>query len=153
MNGAVWVVSPAGADAPGARALRREGVYPQTVLLDGDTEYARVLSALWRASESFVLVEGDVVPWPGAVRALLDCPEPWCGHNYPIASGFNCGTLGCVKFGAALMRQWPSLWVRWEGTPWRQLDIAVFRAVAAATGMIDFHVHTPPVAHARERTD
>lgn len=50
-----------------------------------------------------------MVPPPGAIQALLDCPQPWCSHLCWIGERYDALTLGLVKWSAAFQRQWPKL--------------------------------------------
>lgn len=77
------------------------------VEMDADDAYTGLLLGLWAQGETFVLVEHDIVPWPGAIEDLWGCPQPWCGFPYPFMGGMHNG-LGCCKFGASLVVDHPS---------------------------------------------
>lgn len=132
-------------DCPAALALRAEGLNPEVVIMGGDLSYGRLVERLWRSGEGFVLVEHDVVPWPGAMSALSSCPELYCGHRYLIAAQLG-GTIGCVRFSAALTAAHPDLPARWAGSHWSNLDIKLTNGLWDV-GVRGFHVHEPPVAH------
>ena len=151
------VAAPAGADTPAVRALHMEGIRPSVATLEDSCDYGQLLASLWAAGEGFILLEADVVPWPGALADLWACRAPWCGRLYPVApSGPADGGLGCVAFKDVLVREFPRLPERWDGWGWKGLDLRVRAAVTNAVGSRSrqgFHVHRPPVAHARERAD
>lgn len=129
-------------DCPAARALRMEGVAVVERYLPGPLSYGRLFTDLWEGGEPFVIVEWDIIPWPGAVQALLDCPKPWCTYRYPLHRGKLAKSFGIGKYcpsGSA-----PS---NWTSTEWRLLDGAVLPVVQFRLGRQ--HVHEPPVAHAR----
>lgn len=132
-------------DCPAALALRAEGLNPEVVIMGDDLAYGRLLARLWRQGDGFVLVEHDIVPWPGAVSALSSCPEPYCGHRYQIAGRLG-GTLGCVRFSSALIAEHPDLPSRWAGTHWSNLDIKLTSGLWDV-GVREYHLHEPPVAH------
>jgi hypothetical protein len=139
------VVPALSGDCPAALALRAEGLYPQVVIMDDDLAYGRLLARLWREGAGFVLVEHDVVPWPGAVAGMASCREAYCGHRYQIAGQLG-GTLGCVRFSAALIAEHPDLPATWAGSHWSNLDIKLTNALWDV-GVREYHVHEPPVAH------
>jgi hypothetical protein len=118
----------------------------------GDHGYGDLLRRLWAGGQDFVLVEDDVAPPPGAVGALLACPEPWCGHDYPLGRGITRGEhpgLGLVKWTGEATAASPELWRSWGGVPWRQLDGAVARAMRSQFAMEWYHRHLPDAAHAQ----
>lgn len=108
--------------------------------------YARLFTELWQRGEGFVLVEHDVVPWPGAITDLKSCPRELCTFEYP-SGGAWCRSLGCVKFSDSLVQRIP-FDVEWQNRAWDELDGAVF----ATLQEVEVHVHTPPVAHVKART-
>jgi hypothetical protein len=119
-------------------ALLAERVPHEEVVMHDDLDYARELQRRW-ASGGFIIVEHDIVPWPGALRELDECPHEWCRFPYPIG-GSLAGTLGCVKFGSKLT-------ARMEYTAlanWRWLDGVVLEMLG---GFERCHAHAPPVAH------
>lgn len=146
------IVAPPDAAVPAARALRWEGIPHQVIRCTLPTDYAAAVAFMWTRRAGFVLVEADVVPWPGAIAQLVACPEPWCGYRYPTAPGVLDGGLGCVRFNDELVRDNPRLPDAWRGVHWRNLDLTVREAITGSH-RTSFHRHEPAVAHARERTD
>lgn len=74
-----------------------------------DGAYCELLTGLWRAGETFVIVEHDIVPPPGFVDGLVACGLGWCAGSYPY-EGFGAMIgMGCVKFSDNLMALFPSL--------------------------------------------
>lgn len=72
--------------------------------------YGRLVKHMWGIGNGFVLVEDDVVPWPGAINQMLECGEDWCAFEFPRTqptyeprSGWCLG-LGCVRFSHALVQ-------------------------------------------------
>jgi len=130
-------------ESPAFRALQMEGEDAQEVLCSGSFDYGREFSRLWNLGQPFVICEWDVIPWPGAVAALLDCPESWCNHRYPLHRGKLANSFGIGKYrpsGSALEE--------WAETPWHLLDGFVVPELLTRIGRP--HVHEPPVAHARK---
>lgn len=131
---------------PPARALIIEGFEVIEVVMQDDFHYGRLAADLFNAGRGFVLVEDDVVPWPGAIKQLLACEEPWCGFEWPRfyvqdepRSGFTHG-LGCVRFSDTLVAQYTPAW---GDKRWDEVDGAVFQMLEG----LECHIHTPPVAH------
>lgn len=126
--------------SPAARAMRMEAIGVEEWLCEGPLHYGRAFAAAW--SEPFILCEWDVVPWPGAIKLLWDCPQPWCIHRYPIGRGMQQWTpaLGIGKYRPAGK---PPLELR--ETPWQLVDGVVVPWLMETFG--EPHVHEPPVAH------
>lgn len=124
---------------------------PQALRLPcpGEDDYARYFAMLW-ARGPFILVEHDVVPWPGAVEELAACPHPWCVFAYEAGTEFardNSGVpLGCVKFDPAALGECPAQPLPGGLYPdWGSLDGIVSSTLL--TRNIYPHQHTPAVAH------
>jgi hypothetical protein len=158
------VVPALSRDNVAARCLRAENLEPEVRVLEGDCAYAELLAELWRDGESFVIVEDDIAPWPGAIESLRDCRRHWCGFHYPLPGRWDVhedegdhallGSNGCFKVTAEVMSAAPKLYERWVTHEWRMLDVAMTAALRHVFGLdgapfeATFHVHNPPVAHA-----
>lgn len=134
--------------SPPALALTMEGREVREVVMNDRLHYGRLFTELWQAREGFILVEHDVVPWPGALVALELCEYECCAYQYPSGSGAWAMSLGCIKFSGSLVRRIPYD-LEWQNRWWDELDGAVF---ATLQGEVDVHIHRPPVAHAKART-
>lgn len=87
--------------------------YPYTPVEITDTyTYRQYWWDRWADGQSFINVEHDVVPWPGALDALWDCPQDWCAYGYHPNDNFDGSQtgpinlfpyLGCVKFSGTLI--------------------------------------------------
>ena len=128
-------------------ALEMEGVEHTVELMSSETSYAALLTSLWREGETFTLVEHDIAPFPGALRAMNDCYSWWCARSYHLAPHKLRPAFGCVRFHAQLMRAYPELWKRWDGEHWMTLDATVYRVLQETTRL---HVHEPGVAHVKQ---
>lgn len=130
-------------------ALECDRLRPRYVdVSDDDWAYWRLLDGLWRDGATFVIVEHDIVPWPGAVRAMLDCQSDWCA--YPYLMGSIEGTaFGCTKFGAGVIARQPTAVSRIlpQHRGWNALDSMV-TATLRRNGEPE-HIHQPPVRHLR----
>lgn len=116
--------------------------------LDGDDSYRKLLQYLWQGGETVVLIEQDVVPWPGAIEELHGCCGLWCSCSYLYNGCLSLfHMLGCVKLSADLMRLLPELWD--EPGHWSTLDTRLYHA-AMAKGEVA-HPHRPPVIHLNDR--
>lgn len=138
-------------DSVAHRILCAEFLPHLTLVCDGQTGYAEQVAYAWRRGEGFIAVEDDVCPWPGAMEQIDGCDVPWCGFNYPIGGGPRAmaASLGCWKVTAELTREHPDLWRSWVGESWGVLDDRIVRVLSETTGQDGFHVHAPPLAHAR----
>jgi len=112
---------------------------PRYADTSGDVEaYWRLLCELWKAGETFIIVEHDIVPGPGTLQAMWDCEQPWCAYPYPVGTPWETPCLGCSKFDARLMEWFPNLMEkvgstylgyydgeRIEGRHWFRMDMAI----------------------------
>lgn len=72
---------------------------------DSDLAYYYFVRELWMEQETFILVEHDIVPWPGALKEMWDCPFSLCAFHAP--SGPSSIGLGCLKYGQQLLKDFP----------------------------------------------
>jgi hypothetical protein len=111
------------------------------VKLERDLSYDQLFRELWDKAEPFILVEHDIVPWPGAVQELWACPEPWCGFPYSVFGQLK-SYLGCTKFNPSQLGECP---LPDELQSWQVMD----RKIEA--GMLKRghkgHLHSPAVSH------
>jgi hypothetical protein len=143
-------------------ALRSMMIDFEFVIAETPTTYAETLHRYWQMGDSFINVEHDIVPYPGALESLDECPYYFCGYDYPIGRGGIIGpcrgsALGCIKFGADLIRQYPDLSEQWKNVSWNFLDGQIFTSlkgklkdapdVATRWTKFCWHEHKPPVAH------
>jgi len=144
----------AGPQAETLAALAADGIQPQLVAIDASdaTGYHRAVAALWAAGETFVIVEQDIVPFPGAIAELATCERDWCAFPYELQVGIQ-PALGCTKFSARLMARFPDALSRagepdQEGLPakdWRRLDVRLDRVLRGYGAAL--HVHAGVVGH------
>ena len=151
-------------DNVATRCLQAERIEHEVRVLDTEHAYAELVAELWRDGKSFVLVEDDIAPWPGAIQSLEACSHFWCGFYYCLPGRWDVadedpetgllGTNGCVKVAADVMEAAPQLYERWVTHDWRHVDVAMTAALRHVFGLEGgpaehtFHVHHPPVAHA-----
>jgi len=107
------VVVPFGTKAPMLRAvqiaLEQDGVEAQYEHMARPDSYFELMKRLWAARETVVIVEHDVVVWPGGVDQLAQCSEPWCTLPYYCSVGWIIDGLGCTKFADELMTEVPEM--------------------------------------------
>lgn len=132
-------------------ALHRYEPY-EAAKIDGTHTYLRYWKECWRRGQSFINVEHDVVPWPGALEELWECSALWCAFGYHVNDCFADHErslfpyLGCVKITSELITQLPDAWT-FESVPrWDELD-GWFARHARVRGF-DVHQHFPPVVNA-----
>lgn len=144
--------------APGPELATRVALlphHPAYVEVRGDTGYPLMLSQLWEKRQTFIVVEQDVVPWPGAIAALEACPEPWCAHAYDTRYEMEGGApgdavyLGCVKFASRLMHEVPNAWRCWQTPHWASVDTHISTVLRNAG--FDVHQHRPAVTNANPK--
>lgn len=129
-------------NCPAHRALAMEGVPHDEIHATRSHDYGEWFAALWNMGQPFVVVEHDIIPFPGAIERLWNCPEPRCTHRYPLHQGNVTLGFGIGKY----VPQGPAP-DSWRETEWRMLDGMVVPVLNERLGLP--HVHEPPVAHAR----
>lgn len=140
------------------RVLRQDHIDARYVRMEDDLHYWRLLRELWWEGQSFIVVEHDILPWPGALQGLWECPEPWCAYPYYLSHDPRpTPALGCAKFGAALMADAPGMWdrlaegrdFRCQGDPrhWWGLDGRIGLVLGEMGARSWIHRHEPPVLH------
>jgi hypothetical protein len=71
--------------------------------------YADFMRTVWAGLGDLVIVEGDCVPPPGSIRALIDCPRQWCSHPSWVGDHYLDNTLGLARFSQSLQEVLPRL--------------------------------------------
>ena len=139
-------------------ALRSDDIDPILHPIHTDTGYWELLAKMWSEQETFVIIEHDIIPWPGAIRAMIACHHGWCAHAYKIGGYYSPG-LGCTKFSAEIMKAHPTAlelagdhlcpYFSSPGDPryWSGLDARLGLVLSALAGIGWPHRHEPPVVH------
>jgi hypothetical protein len=137
-------------------ALEMDGIAATFVQTLAEDAYFNLWKELWDKGERFVLIEGDILPWPGAIQQVWDCPENWCGFPMYI-HGFIQHSLGaCPKFSAELLaqtkgamdaaRDLTAMGIYSPPTTWRGIDTRLMY-VLMRSGLHGAHLHGPAVTH------
>jgi hypothetical protein len=121
--------------------LANQGIRPRLIKMERDFSYDLLLRGLWKEQKPFILVEHDIIPWPGALKELWMCSEPWCGFPYHIFGELR-SYLGCTKFNPLLLGECP---LPNDLQDWHVLDKVVERALMTRGCM--GHIHMPAVTH------
>jgi len=122
----------------------------------GDSAYFELWTKLWASGETFVVIEHDVVVYPGAIQTMLDCASPWCVTDYMTCGSIQYG-FGCVKFDGGFTRAYPHAFTRMaegidfvsahEPTHWKHLDAQLGAVLSRMADMAWPHRHQPAVTH------
>ena len=131
---------------PASVALHLEGVAFILREVEDDEEYGRFLAENWQGE--VIILEHDVVPWPGAIGGLRGCMHPWCVYRYPFGPGKLGWALGCLRVNPELVAAHPDLPELWQGIAWNQLDAKVVSALTSVS-VGDPHFHSPALAHVK----
>lgn len=128
--------------------------HPTAVLHDvsgDDGAYQDYLAAQWAEGTDFINLEHDVVPWPGAIEELGNCPGGWCVFGY--TARWDClretPPLGLAKFSTSFIRATHGVWEVYEaahGRAWGACD-AHLSSYAKGRGIYP-HQHFPAVLNA-----
>jgi hypothetical protein len=140
------------------KLLRQYRLKPVYTPMIQEYDYFNLLSRLWWEREPFVLLEHDILPWPGAIEELEACPRPWCSFSYHTKStqwkseGYGVfQTFGCCKFAPAIMDKVPDIFSKFASTSWNHLD-AQFGHFMQEAGYLP-HPHRPWVIHLKGLLD
>lgn len=84
----------------------------------GDFGYSNYFKDRWEEGQTFINLEHDVVVYPGALKALWDCPEEWCVYDYHLPNHWsrnleievNGIPLGCMKISDKMIEKTKALW-------------------------------------------
>lgn len=119
----------------------------KAIKMSDDEAYVRYFEERWAEGETFINVEHDVVPWPGAIEELWKCPEPWCAHGYmpydDLTSDSYSVFLGCAKISGKLIQALPNCWKEKPTRHWNNCD-GQLTQYARARGF-NVHQHHPAV--------
>jgi len=131
--------------------MRDEGHDVWFIRMRGEHDYWQLLRDVWAAQKTVVVIEHDILVWPGAIDELLACPCMWCSNSYRIQlhdgrAGVGLHhALGCTKLSADLMRLIPDAFDAMPSRHWQRLDAQLCRAAYEVCQCP--HPHRPPVIH------
>ena len=121
--------------------LENQGIEAEyRFMRDKGPAYPNLFRELWKDGEPFILVEHDILVWPGALYLLQQCTHSWCGYSYQIRGSME-SWLGCTKFEPARLGECPATA---ELQMW-QFDVPV--VVNLWDRGIPEHIHQPGVVH------
>ena len=114
--------------------------------------YLDYIQTRWVEGERFVNCEHDVVPWPGAIEQIWECPNDWCYFSYTDWFG-PVPPFGLVKFSAKFIELTRDMWVDRRANlgstwwpKWFNLDTYTW-AYARQQRRIAAHQHFPSVVN------
>ena len=115
--------------------LEEEGINARYVSTHEPEGYWRCLAEAWEEGTSFIVLEGDKYPAPGALLELWECPGWWCTYPVPMRESEEPApypSLACTKFAWQLMTAAPLLMqhageldVGLGEREWSRLDLVV----------------------------
>jgi hypothetical protein len=113
--------------------------------LTSDFDYHNLLRSIWIIREPVILIEHDVLPWPGALAELAQCSCAWGANSYKLHGGIGIyHGFGCTKLTPELMAAVPDIW-ECDPIHWSLLDQRLW--FAAREKGYEPHPHRPPVIH------
>lgn len=103
-----------------------------------DTAYFDLLESLWFGTETFAIIEQDIVVAPRTLASFDACSRDYCCAPYPYFGSAIYAGLGCVRFRPGIMQRAPNLMDlvalhNYEGhgpKHWCTLDAAMQRELA-----------------------
>jgi len=136
-------------------SLAQDGQEAEFKHMEHDNSYYNLLSRLWNEGQSFIIVEHDIVVWPGGISTLELCPEQWCTLPYYCSVGWIIDGLGCTKFSAEFIQQYPGFLQRPFPTCCQHTEFycGLDRLIAHRMEQLGIkpHVHSPGVVNLNER--
>lgn len=128
--------------------LKSYGLTPEVRVLDGEDGYRQLMLGVWRERKPVIIVEHDILPWPGAIEELIACPCLWGTYSYRCHGGIGIShMLGCAKITAELIDLLPDLWD--SPVHWAKIDGHLFFGAERAGQQP--HLHRPAVIHLNPR--
>lgn len=130
---------------------------PDTEFVDishSDGAYFDLVEKLWGLKETFIIVEHDIVIWPGALHEIWECQEPLCAYQAPYnitpvggRRGLSYG-LGCLKWHQSLQEDFPNLVNDWPRNDrhWTRIDQVIVKKIAELNNDT-IHYHWPAIGH------
>ena|SRR5215207_6192247 len=121
---------------------------PEYVDVSTLDSYRLLLKRIWETGKTVIIVEHDIVPWPGALDELWYCPCAWGSYSYHLHGGIGIHHgFGCTKLSSRLMAETQGVWD--DGISWNMLDqVLLFKARAYG---FEPHHHRPAVVHLNPR--
>lgn len=118
------------------------------VKVEGDFGYSNYFKDRWNEGETFINLEHDIVPYPGAISAIWDCPLEWCVYDYHLPNHWNRNLedevngipLGCMKISAEMIKKTARMWDK--PIIWNKCDQHLTRCG------LQVHQHYPSVVNA-----
>lgn len=121
---------------------------PQYVDVSAPDAYRTLFQTLWVERQTTIIVEHDIVPWPGALEELWQCPCQWGAYSYLLRGGVGVyHGFGCTKLTRELMLATPDVWS--ASCEWNKLDQHLL--FEARSKGCEPHHHRPAVVHLNER--
>src|SRR6185436_8277734 len=78
--------------------LRIQYVQPEVVKVDTGDAYWKMLRDAWEDGREFMVVEHDVMVWPGSVAFLFSCDMDWCVLPTLCHGRMYTTSLGAMRF-------------------------------------------------------
>ena len=115
----------------------------------GDYGYYEYFKKRWEEGKTFINLEQDIVPYPGALKELWDCPQDWCMYDIHVPCRWNLNLedsniggypLGCMKISSEMIKSTPKLWEK--PIKWDEIERILI------PGIFPVHQHRPGVVNA-----
>ncbi len=118
------------------------------IQLEGDFGYSHYFKDRWKEGKTFINLEHDVVVYPGAIKAMWDCPREWCVYDYHLPNHWrrnlekevNGIPTGCMKISKEMIEKTRGYWDK--PIIWDQCDQHMTRCG------LQVHQHFPSVVNA-----
>jgi hypothetical protein len=115
---------------------------------NNDEAYFQAVQAMWNEKETFVIVEQDIVPYPGAIKDIYDCEHDFCitwAPHWQSINGDGPWTYahGLVKYKRRFIASYPDWFNNYPASRhWSQFDWGLVKQFQSI-----IHYHWPPVIH------
>ena len=122
--------------------LISQGIDARYVNVSGDVyNYDKLFRELWNAGKTFIIVESDIIPWPGALQQLWECECIWGAYSYFVFGQLRV-QFGCTKFNPKELGELPlsETAIHWSRLDWEVISTLSKRWHAG-------HLHNPAVSH------
>lgn len=122
------------------------------VYAPGDYEYGGYFKTRWEEGKTFINLEQDIVAYPGAIKAIWDCPREWCVYDFHLPSHWARSLenekvglpIGCMKISSEVISKTKGIWDK--PVMFNVCDLHLTKSLIEAG--LQVHQHYPGVVNA-----
>lgn len=118
----------------------------------GEFGYFEYFKQRWAEEKTFISIEQDIVVYPGALKAIWDCPEELCVYDFHLPCHWDRNLeeekvglpIGCIKISEEVIKKTKDHWNVEPVLPY-EVDLHFTKIVGKG---VKVHQHHPGVVNA-----